>query len=301
MAKIEEAHSLEYGKVIDAEKAYELFWDGLLKDKRAFECPGCSLKITGANIDKERTEMKNTPHFRAYGEHDIGCNYEAEKVKERNINTKTKNNEHPYINNQIDSLFLERPKSHGHITNGRHEKVKNKSKEPSRQNEQKGEGYQRKKSSNYYSIKPLISKFIKYTNENKAEENYINIKGYKITYSKMFIDLTQIDMNNINPYKRIYYGDGNMVNLKNNKGDYIIFFKPGITNKKGKGTSLYLSKDIIEKSLNSKKWIYQLESLSKNSKNVRFFAYCKISNREKGKYINLTHLSNLDFFDFRIL
>lgn len=33
MAKIEEAYSLEYEEVIDAEKAYELYWDGLIQEK----------------------------------------------------------------------------------------------------------------------------------------------------------------------------------------------------------------------------------------------------------------------------
>ena len=84
MAKIEEAYSKEYNEIIDVEKAYELYWDGLITDKRAFECPKCSLKITAANIDKVRVEMKNTPHFKAYGEHELGCSYQLEALNKRN-------------------------------------------------------------------------------------------------------------------------------------------------------------------------------------------------------------------------
>ncbi|WP_148629640.1 hypothetical protein [Bacillus sp. E214] len=300
MVKIEEAYSLEYGEVIDVEKAYELFWDELIKDKRAFECPGCSLKITGANIDKERIEMKNTPHFKSYGEHDIGCSYNVKKLKGINTISQTKKREQSYIDNQIDSFFLERPESHQHVGIGQHMKSENNDKGFIQQNKRKREDYQRKKSSNYYSIKPLISKFIKYTNENKTEENYIKIKGYMISYKEMFIDFAQVDLNNISPYKRIYYGEGEVRFIKG-KGDYIIFFKPGIKNNNNKETTLYLSNEIIQKSLNKNKWISELESLSTNQKKVRFFAYCKISNKETLKNINLNYLSNLDSFDFRIL
>lgn len=301
MAKIEEAYSIEYEEVIDAEKAYELFWDGLIKDKREFECTGCSLKITGANIDKERIEMKNTPHFRAYGEHDMGCSYEFEQVEQRNVKDKSQKSKQSYINSQTDSLFLERPKSHQYVKNNRCEKTESNDKKLPQTNKSKREGHKGEKTSNYYSIKPLISKFIKYTDENKTEQNYINIKGYKISYKEMFVDLTKVDLNDISPYKRIYYGDGNIVRLKKNKGDYIIFFKPGIANEKNKETCLYLSNEIIQKSLTSNKWIATLEKLSKTRKGVRFFAYCKISDKKTGRYTNLTYLSSLDFFDLRIL
>lgn len=300
MAKIEEAYSVEYEEVIDAEKAYELYWDGLITDKRAFECPKCSLKITAANIDKVRVEMKNTPHFRAYGEHNSSCSYEVEKLNERNTKSKTKSNEQSYIDSQIDALFLERPKTHQYVRNSQHIKSRENENEFIKQNKSKKEGYQKKKSSNYYSIKPLISKFIKYTNEYQTKEKHIEIKGFKISYEEMFIDVASIDLNNICTYKRIYYGEGNIVRLKKNEGDYIIFFKPGITNKHKKETALYLSNNIIQNSLTNKKWITELDNLCKEKKNVKFFSYCKISEKETGKYIYLTSLSNLDFFDFRI-
>lgn len=115
MAKIEEAYSIEYDEVIDVEKAYELYWDDQIEDKRAFECPKCSLQITAANIDKVRVEMKNTPHFKAYGEHESSCSYEFEVLNERKIKSETKNNEQSYIDSQSDSLFLERPKTHKYV------------------------------------------------------------------------------------------------------------------------------------------------------------------------------------------
>ncbi|MCY8930463.1 hypothetical protein ABE202_17745 [Bacillus subtilis] len=299
MAKIEEAYSLEYREVIDAEKAYELYWDGLIQDKRAFECPGCSLKITAANIDKERTEMKNTPHFRAYGVHNYGCIYEFEKDKESKSTANKNNKVQLTIDKQVDSLFLERPNNHQYVRSGVNVKSSIIDKENSLKNNSTYKRYQ-KKSSNYYSIKPLVSKFIKYEIENNMMGNYINIKGYNISYADMFIDLTQIDLSNISKYKRIYYGDGEIVRSKKSNGDYIIFFKPGITDD-NKMTALYISNQLIQKTLTHNKWVSVLNNLTEKQTCVRFFAYCKVSYRDIGNYINLSHLSNLDFFDFRLL
>ena len=262
MAKIEEAYSIEYAEVIDAEKAFELYWDGLIQNKRGFKCSGCDLKITAANIDKERTEMKNTPHFRAYGVHDIGCEYEFIKEKHGDISSNKNYKKQLTIDKQLDSLFLERPNNHQYVSSGKN--VKNSIKEqksPAKNNSNK-KGYQ-KKSSKYYSIKPLVSKFIKYEIENKIEDNYINIKGYNISYADMFIELNQIDLSNISKYKRVYYGDGCIFPSKKH-GDFIISFKPGITNDDNKGTSLYISNDLIQKTRTHKKWISALNNLTKN-------------------------------------
>ncbi len=300
MAKIEEAHSLEYGEVIDVEKAYELYWDGLIQDKRAFECPGCSRKITAAGIDKDRTEMKNTPHFRAYGIHNLGCSYKFEKdIESKSVSNKN-NRSQLNIDNQVDSLFLQRPNNHQYVRSSTNVKSGIKDKESSLMNNSTKKN-SRKKSSNYYSIKPLVSKFINYENENKTMDHFINIEGKKITYADMFTDLTQVELRNISKYKKVYYGDGIIVPSKRNNGDYIIFFKPGIINDEDKTTSLYISNELIQNTLTHNKWVSVLNSLTENQTTVRFFAYCKISYRDKVKYINLTQLSNLDFIDFRLL
>ena len=43
-----------------------------------------------------------------------------------------------------------------------------------------------------------------------------------------------------------------------------------------------------------------MESLCEEKMRLKFFAYCKISKAETGKYIYLSNLSKLDFFHFRI-
>ena len=51
-----EAYSLEYNEIIDAEETYELYSEGLITDKKAFICTGndCEAQITCTNIDREK-------------------------------------------------------------------------------------------------------------------------------------------------------------------------------------------------------------------------------------------------------
>ncbi|ASI34321.1 hypothetical protein A0126_01590 [Exiguobacterium sp. N4-1P] len=73
----------------------------------------------------------------------------------------------------------------------------------------------------------------------------------------MFNYLVCTDLNNINNYKRIYYGEGNIIRSKKNRGDYIIFFEAEVRNKDNKQTPLYISAKIINESLNNKKIDYR--------------------------------------------
>lgn len=68
MASLEEAYSNEYDDIIDAELAYDLFWSGVISSKSAFECPSefCEAKVTCVNMDVEKQDMQQSPHFRGY-------------------------------------------------------------------------------------------------------------------------------------------------------------------------------------------------------------------------------------------
>ena len=49
------AFSIEAGDFVDPDRAYDLFWAGVITNKRAFVCPGadCSAQVTCANLDKD--------------------------------------------------------------------------------------------------------------------------------------------------------------------------------------------------------------------------------------------------------
>lgn len=76
---------------MDAIRAHELWCEGILKDKTAFQCkdPNCVAQITCANMDKKKSEMKRTPYFQCYSQHSTTCkcknDYQESKKVDRNI------------------------------------------------------------------------------------------------------------------------------------------------------------------------------------------------------------------------
>lgn len=65
MAKVELAYSEEINDIVDAIEANELWIEGVLTDKRAFECidENCCAKITCRNMDTYAYSRKMIPHF----------------------------------------------------------------------------------------------------------------------------------------------------------------------------------------------------------------------------------------------
>ncbi|MGE6995243.1 hypothetical protein ACQKIK_17790 [Pseudomonas sp. NPDC047961] len=63
------AYSIEVDDYVDPDKAYDLYWAGLIADKQAFLCPGtdCTAQVTCCNIDKDAQNMRVVPHFRIMG------------------------------------------------------------------------------------------------------------------------------------------------------------------------------------------------------------------------------------------
>lgn len=300
MAKLEEAYSIEYEDVIDAEKAYELYWNDIIKDKRAFECtdPNCEAQITCVNIDKKRAEMKQTPHFKCYGEHSDECKVFEEFVKiEENRHRGKRRGSIGYIDNKTDIFSFDRPKRDKLIvkaTKKIDKDIKKKNKEIiMREYENKGS-----RNITYYSIKPLISKFEKYSSENSLNKHFINIKGAKISYTKMFVDIKKRDIESIDKYYRIYYGVGKIYRTKKNEKNFVVFLSEGFKNVNAK-TVIYINDQTIEKHYRKNKWREELDFLVKEkNKKVMFFVNCKPE--KKNDYITLP-LYNMDFIDYRII
>ncbi|WP_083189890.1 hypothetical protein [Orenia metallireducens] len=296
--KTEEAYSLDYGDVVDAEKAHELYWDGTIKNKKNFECPdpNCSLQITCANIDKSRDEMKKSPHFRIYDEHsskcDIGKNTEE---KEEQKNSNKNRTENKYIDSKFDILLFQRPKSHSQklITksNGEidHKKQKLKLKQEKNKNE--------KRNSEYFTIKPLISKFEKYKEDNVLNDYFIKIRNYPINYADMFVKISEKELNLYSNYKRIYYGTGNVERKGNNFA--IEFTNSIISEGSYYSTTIYITEKLIKKHYMNRKWKRKLEELANlESDEIIFFVYSKPIVKSDYPYINFP-ITSLNFLDYR--
>lgn len=302
MAKIEEAYSIEYQDVIDAEKAYELFWEGGIKDKRAFECtdPNCEAQITCVNADKIRAEMKQTPHFKCYGEHSIDCKVikefkEIEEERQRGKRTRRIG----YIDDKIDILSFERPKKDSIIAKI-NEKTDKDSKRINKEVIKKEYENTGRRNSTYYSIKPLISKFEKYYTEGSIDKHFINIKKAIISYEKMFVDIKKQYIESVDKYNRIYYGIGVIYRTKNDKKNYVIFFSDGFKDK-NTNTVININDKIIEKHYRKNKWREELDFLVElKKKKIIFFIYSKPIKKNNNNFINLP-LDNMDYIDYRII
>ncbi|MFC4764834.1 hypothetical protein [Dyella koreensis] len=106
------AFNEELQKPITAEEAYDLFWDGMLSDKRAFSCPDeqCAARVTCANMDKPEQSLGVQPHFRLYPPHRPDCPYDVAKAStaasSANLGSGQGNTVGP------DVFVLHRPPSH---------------------------------------------------------------------------------------------------------------------------------------------------------------------------------------------
>lgn len=300
MSKLEEAYSIEYNDIVDAEKAYELFWDGTISDKRAFQCtdPNCEAQITCVNIDKKRAAMKQIPHFKCYGEHSDKCEVikEFNEIQE-NRNKKAKRSSMNYIDDKIDIFSFNRPKRDGIVVKTKEtiSKIIPKEEKIRIKKEYQGSG---RRNVTYYSVKPLISKFEKYSAENSLDRHYINIKGCNVSYKRMFVSIKDISIENVENYYRVYYGIGRIYKSKKNNDNFVIFFKKGFNDKENK-TCIYISTKVIDEHYRKGKWREELEDLiGVNDKEIMFFINSKP--KKKGDMIYLP-ISSMDFIDYRII
>lgn len=72
------------------------------------------LQITGANLDKKRIEMKVSPYFKAYGDHEEGCEVQKEIINNNRASNSNKGS-HLNIDSHLVTLFFERPENHEQI------------------------------------------------------------------------------------------------------------------------------------------------------------------------------------------
>ncbi|CEK37606.1 hypothetical protein [Paraclostridium sordellii] len=309
---IEEAYSIEYDDIIDAEKAYELFWEGEIKDKTAFCCIYCDSSITCANLDKERSEMRNLPHYRCVEGHKEGCNLISEKI---NMKVKGKGNgKRETIDETIDELEI---LSNIDGSRQQDDECKDTSNYSRTSNKEKivsdyKQGMKRK--SKYHSIRPIISKYQKYKKYKLLYDKYINVykdkksnnKDINICYREMFIKISDINLSEFSKYKRIYYGNGKIRKINN---DYLVIFNQGLKRDDSniRTTFFINTKQHLSNLKNYEHWIQRLDDLSKISENITIYIYTnslrekQIPNKNKMESVVNLNLDNIGCFDYRKL
>lgn len=302
MSKIEEAYCVEYEDIIDPEQAYELYWDGIISDAKGFQCadPNCNAQITCRNMTKERKLMKQIPHFVCYGEHDELCNYIRDfKVDYSRKQKQKSKSRKKYLNEEVDILSFNRPKKDSVIS--KTQKDINLREVKKRKEELNGKyKHQTKRIPTYYSIKSIVSKYIKYQECGELDAHYVQINGYDVSYNHMFINMAYHSVLDVTgKYSRVYYGKGKIKKIKN-KEDFVIIFDEGF-NDEGYSTAIYISNEVIAQHYCKLK-IKQMLDMLVHMPNQRamFYIYTKPYKNEDKQRINLW-LRSMDYFDYRII
>ncbi|CVI67490.1 hypothetical protein NDGK_00887 [Clostridiales bacterium CHKCI001] len=232
MAKIDLAYNLEINNIVDAIEANELWIEGVLKDKRAFECidENCNAKITCKNMDTFADKRKVNPHFIMSSRenmHSPICKvykeYEERRTKKRNI----KNREISQDLGKKVCFHIERPKNHRIIE---HRIIDNKENSliNSRIRKKKIKEKMKKRNVNYYWLNSLILYYINSYKNGTTIQDTVETdfgKGKKYTYSldKLFKRIekeneeTDKDKNHY-----VYYGKGKVFSRKD--GGYDLIF-----------------------------------------------------------------------------
>lgn len=306
--KVEEAYSTDYCGTVDAEKAYDLFWSGTIKNKKNFECPdpNCEAQITCANLDKVRDKMKNVLHFKAYGLHSSKCNVVSDKIKvtrEQDIIDSGEPRK-SYIESETDILLLKRPKQHSRIVNIltnvsviENNAIKSKIKQNYFSNS--------KRDPEYSTIKPLVSKFEEYLLKGHLYKHFIKISDYKLSYKSMFIEVNNQEFNTFSKYPRIYYGEAIIIKARTN--DYRIRFINQINHQgKSYNPEVYINESLLNKHYMRRYWKNLLDEIVLLKNNVLFYVYCKPGFNESTKSnVTTTYLNfksnSLDYLEFKHL
>lgn len=266
-----EAYSIEIDEVIDAEKAYELYWEDLINDVHDFICSeeGCTAQLTLSSVNKERRQLKQVPHFRCFGEHKNNCpNDENNKLaNKKEVNGYGVTNR--TIEKTIDNIHFERLKRINTTTNINKLKIE-KSNIKKRYHKEK---IQRsgKRESDYYTIIPIVTKYINYKKDRTLYDNFIVSEGKKISYGNFFISLNSLNTIGINKFNRIYFGMAKIYKLKDKDNFRIVFRNKIKYNEKRYTPRAFISEKIINSSYKHNKWLNELQHHSNTNEEVMVF------------------------------
>lgn len=297
MAKIEQAYSIELGEKMDAIRAHELWCEGILKDKTAFQCkdPNCVAQITCANMDKKKSEMKRTPYFQCYSQHSTTCKCKNDYQEANGSSRKNGNKKDVIYSNNIDYLLLERPENHKQIQ---------RTAEIKQQRDVQENGNQESKKvdrnihiSECYSITPIVTKYLHYR---FAEgENYVRIGKSTILYSKLFVPIDNVDMTNISGFRNIYFGKARLFH-KNEKYRVCFTEKIGSENSVLENYTVMcvIPEEMVENYLFRNGKTEELKEAVNSKKEYDVYLYGKLNKGKKGEIL-FVNITSLDFLDIR--
>ncbi|WFO49713.1 hypothetical protein [Aeromonas veronii] len=302
MASLEEAYSIEYDDIIDAELAYDLYWAGVIYNKSAFECPSefCEAKVTCVNMDAEKQDMQQSPHFRGYN-HSSECDATIGKKSKVSAGYKYESSASKIVKSdqKSDRFNLHRPHNQfAKKKKGEHDKSKKRAINSRRPHVQ-GE-HELQSGSDFYAVRSLVTKYLRHKKDKTLSEHYVNINGKDISYKELFKGVFNQPIAALPEEKRIYWGVA-YINHMPDKGTYRI----GFQNKMQHGSnyinpSFFISAEQIEAYPVNNLVTKRLTKVAE-SKDKRAFVFLYSKPYGQGpKYINFD-VASLDYLEIRYL
>lgn len=305
MASLDEAISTECDVLVDTELAYDLFWAGLITDKKAFRCPGegCGAQITCANLDKDRQDMRQCLNFRCYSGHTDQCDATVDAEQKSGAGSASCNDDQPIAKNESipDEFMLKRPVDQ--FAFRRDEKkspfgmsvksdVKNRRGKPAHRSRSK-----------YYSVRSLVSKYIRYRKEESAGEHRVAIGQNELTYAELFKGVYKQAIEKIPDRKFVYWGIAFIDFLEQKRCYKISFAETLFCDGEFLRPSFFIHESVIDKYPIKALVIKRLKNVvSQNDRRAFVFIYSKpyAVEKEGRKYINF-EFENLDHVEVRYL
>lgn len=299
------AFSIEFGDYVDPDKAYDLYWSGVISDKKKFICPGtgCNAQVTCANLDEDLQDVKMVPHFRIYGDHSSSCEifrkiplnyqYELGKPSKDELSTLDESVVDRFLTERPESYYDE-PKSNKHPEHKGSAKKKNISRFKDGNLKEKG------CIGNIYSVRTVVSRYIRYRKDGTIDNRRVNVRGKDVYYKSIFKCIWEQDLENLPEHPVIYYGWAYINRLPSDQGYQIKFKKHFKKNEEDFTTTVMIGDRLIESYKVRKLVTTRLERIFNKDKPTAFvFVYGKPVENEsqKGvKYANFS-ITNLDMLD----
>ncbi|ENM5729063.1 hypothetical protein CW613_001376 [Vibrio mimicus] len=299
------AYSIEADDYLDPDRAYDLYWSGVITDKKKFLCPGtnCPVQVTCANLDKDVQDMKVVPHFKQYGSHgelcEIGNNV---PLKLGLLDGESTSEEKRTIDESIVDIFLmERPASYYDSPKPTVSPSPNVIKKPKFLKNNNSVSLRENGSiGNVYSVRSVVSRYIRYKKDGSLQHRRLNVKGRDVHYSSIFKCIWEQDLAMLPDYPVIYYGWAYINRLPSNDGYQISFKKKFKKSGESFNTTVMISDRLISNYKVKKLVTTRIEKIiKKESKTAFVFIYGKPQERKSKKNINYANFSieNLDMID----
>ncbi|WMC12098.1 hypothetical protein PU634_06965 [Oceanimonas pelagia] len=302
---IDVAFSIEANDYIDPDRAYDLYWSGIITDKKKFICPGtdCTAQVTCANLDEDLQDMKVVPHYRIYGKHSEGCEIFNDKPLNLKCEdgTSIKEEKRTVDESIVDVFLLERPDSY--YDEARTDAGNNSQaiKKPGFVRRSKDTRLREAGSiGNIYSVRSVVGRYIRYRNDGSIDQRRVNILGKNIYYRSIFKCIWEQDLDDLPNHPVIYYGWAFVNRLPSGAG-YQIKFKKKFKKGDDEYTSTIMIADRLIESYEIKKLVAtRLEKIKAQGKPTAFvFVYGEPKenvSKAGNKYANFS-ITNLDMID----